>query len=128
MSYSIAFIASFERAAKKLSKKYPSFKKDLEEVSQKLREEPEQGVELGNNCYKVRMAIKSKGKGKSGGGRLILCLRIEHQTIYFLTVYDKSDKETITDKELEHFLEQIPYIITRAIPPDETQHNDNPNI
>ena len=61
MSYEIIAIPNFKREIKKLAKKYPSFKLES------LQVEPAQGIPLGNNCYKIRMAITSKGKGKSGG-------------------------------------------------------------
>jgi hypothetical protein len=50
------------------------------------------------------MAISSKGKGKSGGSRVITCVKIINQTAYLLTIYDKSDKENIPDKELDELL------------------------
>ncbi|CAN5873801.1 hypothetical protein BH11BAC7_BH11BAC7_16560 [soil metagenome] len=31
-----------------------------------LGEYPQVGTSIGNNCYKIRLAISSKGKGKSG--------------------------------------------------------------
>ncbi len=69
-----------------------------------LEENPTQGEPLGKDCYKVRMAITSKGKGKSGGSRVITCVKIVNQTAYLLTIYDKSDKENISDKELDELL------------------------
>ncbi len=73
-----------------------------------LKENPEQGTTLGNNCYKIRLAIKSKGKGKSGGARVITNIVIADTTVYLLTIYDKSDKENLTDKELKELLELVP--------------------
>ncbi len=71
MSYSVKSIEVFERQAKKLSKKYPSLKSELLDLVQKLKKNPDQGTAIGNCCYKIRLAIKSKGKGKSGGARVI---------------------------------------------------------
>lgn len=65
------------------------------------------GYPWGKSCYKVRMAIKSKGKGKSGGSRVITCVRIVKSTVHLLTIYDKSEKENITDEELSVFLAAI---------------------
>ncbi len=53
------------------------------------------------------MAITSKGQGKSGGARVITCVKIENHIIYFLTIYDKSEQESITDSELTELLTQI---------------------
>lgn len=70
MSYSIIPTPNFEREFKQLQKKYPSLKSDLIQISEALLTHPTQGVEIYKNCFKMRFAIKSKGKGKSGGGRL----------------------------------------------------------
>ena len=58
----------------------------------------------GSGGYKVRMAIASKGKGKSGGSRVITCVKIVEEHVYLLSIYDKSDKESISDKELDELL------------------------
>lgn len=73
-----------------------------------MRTNPTQGTDLGNNCYKVRMAITSKGKGKSGGARIITYLQVSSAIIYLLLIYNKSDKENISDKELKELLRHIP--------------------
>lgn len=69
MSVEVRSIAPFDRNFRRLSKKYPSLREDLAALVALLREEPEQGTSIGNGCFKVRLAIRSKGKGKSGGGR-----------------------------------------------------------
>ena len=89
---------------KALLKKHRSFKSDLGKLIDSLEENPTQGEPLGKDCDKVRMAITSKGKGKSGGSRVITCIKIVNQTAYLLTIYDKSDKENIEDKELDELL------------------------
>lgn len=65
-----------------------------------LSEKPEQGTPLGRNCYKIRVAITSKGKGKSGGARLITYVRVVKKGVYLIDIYDKSEQSNITDKEL----------------------------
>jgi hypothetical protein len=69
---------------------------------------PEQGTSLGNNCYKIRIAIASKGKGKSGGASVITYLQVLETTVYLLSIYDKSEMENISDKELGALLKFIP--------------------
>ena len=108
MSYKIKTIAVFEKQAKRLIKKYESLKKELLELVQILKENPEQGKAIGKNCFKIRIAIASKGKGKSGGARVIANFIISDATIYLLTIYDKSEKEHLTDNELIDLLEDIP--------------------
>ncbi|MAE85740.1 MAG: hypothetical protein CMB80_23590 [Flammeovirgaceae bacterium] len=104
MSFEILTIPPFERQLKKLAKKYPSIKQDFASLLKSLQEDPEQGTLLGKSCYKVRMAISSKGKGKSGGSRVITHLVIDDQTIYLLSIYDKSEKASISDAELKELL------------------------
>ena len=72
-----------------------------------MQEKPEQGVPLGNNCYKIRIAIASKGKGKSGGARVITCVQIIENKVYLLTIYDKSDLENISDQDLKDLVNEI---------------------
>ena len=108
MSFKIKTISVFEKQAKRLTKKYASLKNELLELVQELKETPELGIPIGKSCYKIRMVITAKGKGKSGGARLITYVIIEHETLYLLSIYDKSYKENLTDKELEELLKAIP--------------------
>ena len=72
-----------------------------------LKTEPKQGTSLGNDCYKIRLAISSKGKGKSGGARVITYVAITDKEIYLLSIYDKSQQAIIEDKELLRLLDLI---------------------
>jgi hypothetical protein len=108
MSFSILPIPPFDRQLKRLSKKYPSLKAEYLHLIESLEQNPEQGTKLGNNCYKIRLSIASKGKGKSGGAWVITNFVITDHTVYLLAVYDKSEKETLTDKELAELLKYIP--------------------
>lgn len=107
MSYKVKFIPKFEKEFKRLVKKYPSVKSDFSTLLHHLKENPSQGISLGNNCYKIRMAIESKGKGKSGGARIITCFKITHDAVYLLSIFDKSEQENISDKELRELLSYI---------------------
>ena len=104
MSYKVLAIPPFNKQLKRLSKKYPSIGKDLAELGKDLSENPIQGKSLGQDCFKIRLAIGSKGKGKSGGARVITCVRIIHEIVFLLSIYDKSDQEDLSDKELEGLL------------------------
>lgn len=108
MSYKVKSIKVFERQAKKLVKKYSSLKSELLALIQKLKQDPSQGTSLGKNCYKIRLAIKSKGKGKSGSARVITHIVISDRSVFLLSIYDKSDKENLSDKELKELLEYLP--------------------
>jgi len=107
MSYKVKFIPKFEKELKRLAKKYPSLKSDFSLLLGSLKENPSQGILLGNECYKIRMSIASKGKGKSGGARVITCFKIIHGTVFLLTIFDKSEQENISDKELGELLRFI---------------------
>lgn len=108
MSYKVSSIPLFDKQAKRLAKKYPSLKKDLDELIDVLADNPKEGDALGDNFYKVRLAISSKGKGKSGGARVITYLKVIHTTVYLASIFDKSEKETITNKELKDLFKRIP--------------------
>jgi hypothetical protein len=104
MNFNVIVTSGFKKHAKSIAKKHRSLKTDIKELIDSLEKEPTQGEPLGKDCYKVRMAIASKGKGKSGGSRVITCVKVVEQDVYLLTIYDKSDKENISDKELDNLL------------------------
>lgn len=108
MSYNVKSIVVFEKQAKRLAKKYPSLKKELLELVHQLKINPEQGISIGKNCFKIRISIASKGKGKSGGGRVITNFLIADTTVYLLAIYDKSEQDSLSDRELEELLKYIP--------------------
>jgi len=108
MSYKVKSIALFEKQAKRLIKKYASLKKELLELVQDLKENPERGTSIGKNCFKIRIAIASKGKGKSGGARVVTNFVVTDSTVYLLSIYDKSEQNNLTDKELDELLNFIP--------------------
>ncbi len=108
MSYSVISIPKFEKELKRLVKKYPSLKNEYIGLVHSLKAQPGQGVKLGNDCYKIRLAIASKGVGKSGGARVITYVKVTEAAVYLLTIFDKSDKEAINDSELYELLKYIP--------------------
>jgi len=107
MSYKVKFIPKFEKELKRLSKKHPSLKSDFSLLLKSLKEDPAQGTSLGNECFKIRLAITSKGKGKSGGARVITCFKVTQDTVFLLMIFDKSEQENIPDKELKELLQFI---------------------
>jgi hypothetical protein len=109
MSFNVKSIDVFEKQAKRLIRKFPSLKFELLELVQKLKETPEMGVHIGNNCYKIRISIaSSRGKGKRGGARVITNFVISETTVYLLSIYDKSERDTISEKEISELLSYIP--------------------
>ena len=88
----------FAKEAKRLAKKYPSFKQDYKDFLESIKNNPLQGDEITKNIRKIRMAIKAKGKGKSGGARVItfnILTDIENGHVVFLLLYDKEDASTV---------------------------------
>ena len=109
MSYNVIPIDKFKKKAKRLVKKYPSLKNELFELNVLLESNPTTGTSLGNNAYKIRIAIKSKGAGKSGGARVITYVITENKEIYLLTIYDKGELDTIDDNTLRKIIKSIKY-------------------
>jgi len=104
MSYEIILSETFKKEAKRLSKKYPSLKSDLEELGNDLSQNPTQGTPLGNDVYKIRMSIASKGKGKSGGARVITFVKVIQSTVVLLSILNKGERDSISDKEIKDIL------------------------
>ncbi|MCA6379788.1 MAG: type II toxin-antitoxin system RelE/ParE family toxin [Cytophagales bacterium] len=96
MSFKIVPTPPFEKELKNLAKKYPSLKKDISALFVSLAKSPKSGTPLGSNCFKVRLAITSKGKGKSGGARVITYIQIIDEEIFLIAIYDKSEIDSIS--------------------------------
>lgn len=112
MSSKIVATPNFQREAKKLHKKYNSLKKELKELVESLDKDPEQGTLISENVYKIRLSIKSKGRGKSAGARVITYLHVEEtkdkeQVVYLISIYDKSDYENISDNFIQQMIDEI---------------------
>ncbi len=107
MSYEIEVTAFFEKQLKRLIKKFPSLKAEYIELIDSIKQNPQQGAALGNNCFKIRLAIASKGKGKSGGARVISHIQIVKTKVFLLSIYDKSEQIDITDKDLREWVKLL---------------------
>jgi len=107
MNYEVLYSSSFKRKLKQLSKKHTSLKNDLDELITALEKNPFQGTPIGQSCYKIRMPIASKGKGKSGGARVITHVYVTGTTVYLLAIFDKSEQETLSKQELKELLKEI---------------------
>lgn len=106
MSYSVYPTPEFKKLLKKLVKKYPSLKADLQGLVRILQKEPDMGIHLGHGIHKIRLAITSKGKGKSGGARVITYLVTQDQEVYLVYIYDKSQLENITKEQIQDLLKK----------------------
>jgi mRNA-degrading endonuclease RelE of RelBE toxin-antitoxin system len=104
MSYKVKTIPKFEKELKRLAKKYYSLKKEFIELVESLKEHPEQGTPLGNNCYKIRLSIASKQKGKSGGARVITYVQVLETPLYIcLQSSIRANKKTSRIKTWNHY-------------------------
>lgn len=98
---------SFDREAKRLKKHYASFSQDLMALVADIKANPQLGTDLGGGVRKIRMRITSKGKGKSGGARVITFTVIATATdteVNLLYIYDKAERSTITTEEINSLL------------------------
>jgi hypothetical protein len=104
---------SFEKELKQLGKRHASIKNDVAKLILTLQENPRSGTPLGGEIYKIRLAIKSKGRGKSGGARIITYYLSKDNELFLLSIYDKSEQGTISDKKIAQLLQQV--LIERRI-------------
>lgn len=104
----IGYSPTFRKDSKHLSKKYRSLPKDLAQLVAELRENPYLGTDLGDNVRKIRLGIASKGKGKRGGARVLTdteaVVSIDEGRVTLLALYDKSERETLTDAEIKELV------------------------
>jgi mRNA-degrading endonuclease RelE of RelBE toxin-antitoxin system len=108
MSYSIIPLPFFDKQLKRLVKKYPSLKKEYMELVRTLADLPMTGTPIGNNCYKIRLAIASKGRGKVGVARVITLIQVINAKVYLVSIYDKSEQADISDKDLQELTKHLP--------------------
>lgn len=107
MSYKVTTIPNFDKEFKRLAKKHHSIKSDIFQLGESLKKNPTMGTRVIENCYKVRMSISSKNKGKSGGARVITYIYVAQETVFLLSIYDKSEQENISDSEIKALIKGI---------------------
>lgn len=103
-SYKIICTPTFLSEARQLSKKYPNIKADFLALKDVLKNNPEQGDNLGHGLRKIRMEISDKAGGKSGGARVIIQVKIIYRTVYVLSTYDKAEYDTVITELLKKHL------------------------
>lgn len=114
MNVEIKVTENFKKAARRLLKRYSSLKAELSELEKELLTNPRKGTPIGRDCYKIRLAVKSKGKGKSGGVRVIthniVALKVDtadSMRVYMVYIYDKSEFASLSDRELKKMISEI---------------------
>ena len=106
MSYRVELSTNFKKEAKRLSKKYHSLKSELEALFKELEENPTLGTPLGNNIYKIRLAIASKNIGKSGGARILSFVKITETTVLLFAIYSESELDNLSDKQIRNLIKE----------------------
>lgn len=106
MSLKIISLESFSKDVKRLYKKYKQISKDLKVLQDLLKEDPRSGIELGNGCYKIRLANSSVPTGKSGGFRVIYYYLDTDGHLYLMSMYSKSELENIKEEKLVEILKK----------------------
>ncbi len=110
MANSIRYTSIFEKYYKRYAKKFHTLPNEILALEKMLIENPNSGTDLGNGLFKIRLATKSKNKGKSGGFRVITYLVTEKDddvVINLIMIYDKSDIADIPKKELLEIVKGI---------------------
>ena len=98
-------LENFKKEAKKLAKKYKKISNDLKKLQEELLNNPKAGIDLGSNCYKIRIPNSSIPTGKSGGFRVIYYYIDQKGIIYLMCIYSKSDLENIEDNKILQLIE-----------------------
>lgn len=110
MKVEFKYLPEFEKRAKLLAKKYKSFVKDYDDFLDSLEKNPYQGTSLGKGVYKTRMSISSKGKGKSGGAR-VLTYNVKKIApimikVIFLSIFDKGEMDNVSDAYIKSLVKE----------------------
>lgn len=104
MNYKVELSDNFKGEAKRLTKRYPSLKSELSNLISELELNPTIGTPLGNNVYKIRLAIASKNKSKSGGARVMSFVKVTHTTVLLFSIFNKGERDSISDSEIKSLL------------------------
>ena len=106
MNLNIKTLSSFDKDVKRLYKSYKKLPSDLKALKEELLKNPKSGIELGNKCYKIRLANSSIPTGKSGGFRVIYYYIDDDLNLYLMSIYSKSELENIDDKVILNILKE----------------------
>jgi mRNA-degrading endonuclease RelE of RelBE toxin-antitoxin system len=107
MAYKVDVTSYFKRQAKRLIKKFPSLRTEINTLVNLLEQDPLQGTPIGNDCFKIRLAISSKGKGKSGGARIITHVHFKLTRVFLISIYDKSEQADISNADVKSLVDGL---------------------
>ena len=106
MNLNIVKLEQFTKDVKKLYKKYKQLPHDLEQLAKELNQDPKSGIDLGANCFKIRLANSSIPTGKSGGFRVVYYYYDGEDNLYLMTMFSKRDRESISDEAILELLKR----------------------
>ncbi|HWZ17105.1 MAG TPA: type II toxin-antitoxin system RelE/ParE family toxin [Mucilaginibacter sp.] len=95
MSFSVKTTLHFDKEIKRIAKKHKGIRADLSNLINELEINPKLGTDLGQNMYKIRLAISGTNKGKSGGARVITYVVTVNEIVYLSEIYLKSERDTV---------------------------------
>lgn len=104
MSLTIRPLEPFKKEVQKLYRRYKNISNDLNKLQEELVLNPKIGTELGNRCYKIRLANSSIPTGKRSGFRVVYYYIDQKGVIYLMSIYSKSDMENISDEKIMQIL------------------------
>lgn len=107
MNYEIEVADNFRKEAKRLVKKYRSLKNEISDLIEVLKTEPTKGTPLGNGVYKIRLSVASKGKGNSGGVRILSLVKVTKSSVLLFSIYNKGERDSLSDKEIKELLKGL---------------------
>jgi mRNA-degrading endonuclease RelE of RelBE toxin-antitoxin system len=107
MSCNVGTTPNFDKELKHLARKYPSLKGEMDNLMHELKTNPLQGVDMGNNVRKIRLAVQSKGKGKRGGARVMTYLEIDKENVILFSIYNKGEQDTISEQKIDELVKEI---------------------
>ncbi len=96
----------YKKVLKKLAKRYRNIEKDVDDFLNAITTKEDLGIELKSNIFKARIRNSDKHKGKSAGYRLISYLAVIDSKLYLLYIYDKSQIENLSEKEIDSIILQ----------------------
>lgn len=99
-------VSLFDKQFKKLSKKYNFIKDDVKDFISNFNNVHQEAISIKGNLYKIRLSNSNKNKGKSAGYRIYYYVKI-NDTVYLLTIYDKSQIESINENSLTQYVNEI---------------------
>ena len=90
--------SGFKKELKHIAKKHRQILDDLDILIDELQMNPTKGVDLGQNVYKIRLAISGTNKGKSGGARVVTYVYFLDEVVFLSEIYLKNEHDTVDHK------------------------------